>query len=242
MDMPPGPGRPTTLTEQLGRSIAGAIAAGNYAETAAAVNGISKDTFYRWLKLGARESRRLAEAYERGEEAEIDPSMEIYVSFSDSVQKAIELANLRDLNVIDKTAQGGLDEGWETIVTKKMPVVLENGTTLRDANGAVVFTQEETRTVRIGKTLPVWTAAAWRLERRDPGRFGRRIAAEVSGPGGAPLIPLASIRAALAEVDGVDPDKLDVGTAERATTDAGSGQIKRLPGGGSLEELPPEAG
>lgn len=234
-------GRPAMIDSDLVRKIAGAIAGGHYAETAAAVNGISKDTFYRWLKVGAREKRRIAEAIEDGQEdAVIDESLAIYVDFSDAVEKAVELANLRDMQVIDKTAQGGMDEGWETVVSRRVPVVLEGGVTATDATGAPIFTEEVTTTRRTGKTLPVWQAAAWRLERRDPGRFGRRIAAEVSGPGGQPLIPLAAIRAALAEIDGVELDQTEGGTAERATTSI-SGSVKRLPGGGSLEELPPDA-
>lgn len=50
-------GRPTIFTPALGAEIAALIEAGNYAETAAAVSGISKDTLYRWLKKGARQLR-----------------------------------------------------------------------------------------------------------------------------------------------------------------------------------------
>ena len=40
----------------------------------------------------------------------------------------------------------------------------------------------------IGKAAETeWTAAAWRLERKFPSRYGRRQAVEVSGPGGGPI-------------------------------------------------------
>lgn len=40
----------------------------------------------------------------------------------------------------------------------------------------------------IGKAAETeWTAAAWRLERKFPSRYGRRQAVEVSGPEGGPI-------------------------------------------------------
>jgi hypothetical protein len=60
-------------------------------ETAAAFCGISKDTFYRWLRL-----------------AESEESTELLQKLSDAVKKAMAEAELRDLNVIDSAAQAGI--------------------------------------------------------------------------------------------------------------------------------------
>lgn len=49
----------------------------------------------------------------------------------------------------------------------------------------------------IGKAAETeWTAAAWRLERKFPDRYGRRTKHEVSGPEGGP-IEVADVRAKL---------------------------------------------
>lgn len=48
-------GRPSKLTKQMHDSIVQSIAEGNYIETAAALNDVTKKTVYEWLKLGRRE-------------------------------------------------------------------------------------------------------------------------------------------------------------------------------------------
>jgi hypothetical protein len=47
------PRGPSKLTKKVSDAICDSIRAGNYMETAAAVAGVSKDTLYEWLKLGA---------------------------------------------------------------------------------------------------------------------------------------------------------------------------------------------
>ena len=44
-------GRPTKLTDEIQQAILDALSMGNFVETACAVAGIHKDTFYHWLKL-----------------------------------------------------------------------------------------------------------------------------------------------------------------------------------------------
>ncbi len=101
-------GRPCKLTPELQERIVQVIATGNYVETAAAFAGISKDTFYNWMKKGAR-----------GEGAK-------FVAFSDAIQKALAQAEIVDVAMIARAAESQ------------------------------------------------WQAAAWRLERRNPERWGRR--------------------------------------------------------------------
>ena len=79
------------LTEELIDRLAITIRSGAYIETAAAFCGISKDTFYRWLRL-----------------AESSESTDLLIKLSDAVKKAMAEAELRDLNVIDKAAQEGV--------------------------------------------------------------------------------------------------------------------------------------
>jgi hypothetical protein len=101
-------GRPTKLTPEVQKKIVDAIRAGNYMETAAAYAGISKDTFYRWLKRGARAKSG------------------IYKNFHDAVEKALAESEVRDVMII--------------------------------ANAAATD----------------WKAAAWRLERKFPERWGKK--------------------------------------------------------------------
>jgi transposase len=49
--------RPTKLTEAVQDKIVQAIRAGNYAEAAGRVAGISPSTYYRWLERGEREEQ-----------------------------------------------------------------------------------------------------------------------------------------------------------------------------------------
>jgi len=79
------------LSEDLIDRLAHTIRSGAYVETAAAFCGISKDTFYRWLRL-----------------ADTDASNELLVKLSDAVKKAMAEAELRDLKVIDTAAQNGV--------------------------------------------------------------------------------------------------------------------------------------
>ncbi|MBX2987871.1 MAG: hypothetical protein KF802_08225 [Bdellovibrionaceae bacterium] len=113
------------LTEQLIETIAQAIRVGAYVETAVALAGVSKDSFYRWLR-----------------QAESDDSTPLTVKLSDAVKKALAESEKRDLDVIDKAAQEG-----------------------------------------------EWTAAAWRLERKFPNKWGRqsKVQLEHTGMDGGPI-------------------------------------------------------
>ncbi|AFX99943.1 hypothetical protein [Bdellovibrio bacteriovorus] len=113
------------LTDQLIETIAQAIRVGSYVETAVALAGVSKDSFYRWLR-----------------QAESDDSTLLTVKLSDAVKKALAESEKRDLDVIDKAAQEG-----------------------------------------------EWTAAAWRLERKFPNKWGRqsKVQLEHTGMDGGPI-------------------------------------------------------
>lgn len=115
-------GRPTKLNEEVQNKIVQAVQAGNYIETAAAYAGINKSSFYEWLKRGEREKQRV----EKDSRLRVRKSEEDYVSFSNAIEKALAVSEMRDVLIIGKAAE----------------------------------TQ--------------WQAAAWRLERKFPKRWGKK--------------------------------------------------------------------
>lgn len=144
-------GRPTKLTEDLSARIVQYIRTGQYVETACAAVGLNKDTYYAWLRRAAayREERRLGARKRQGEE--------IYLLFSDAVERGLAEAEMRDVNII----------------------------------GAASASQ--------------WQAAAWRLERRHPQRWGRVERVQLSGPDGAPI---ATQDVPVDPLSRLDPSKL----------------------------------
>ena len=118
------------LTPELQDKILLHLRVGAYVETAAACAGIHKDTFYEWMKKGAR-------------------GLAPYRAFADSVHKAVAESESRDLATILKAAQSQ------------------------------------------------WQAAAWRLERRFPEKYGRndrmKIDAKIEHDGASLLTKLARL-------------------------------------------------
>ena len=84
-------GRKCKLTKDLQDQITLLIRAGNYTETSAAFCGISKDTFYDWLKKGAK-----------------NPNSK-FGRFSDAVGKAIAESEVRDVQKLAKAPE------WQTV-------------------------------------------------------------------------------------------------------------------------------
>lgn len=78
------------LTSELIETVSAAIRNGAYVETAVALAGISKDSFYRWLR-----------------DADGRNPNPMVVALSDAVKKALAEGEMRDLQVIDNAAQGG---------------------------------------------------------------------------------------------------------------------------------------
>ena len=64
------PGQPTVLTPQVQESIVNAIMAGSYIETAVAHAGIGRETYYGWMRAGAKGDDR-------------------YVAFAEAIKKAV---------------------------------------------------------------------------------------------------------------------------------------------------------
>lgn len=123
-------GRPIKLNAEVQADIVKAIKAGNYLETAAAYAGINKSTLHDWLRRGEREKQ----SREKGEVA--TEKEQIFVEFSDSVEKALAEAEVRDVYTISKAAESQ------------------------------------------------WQAAAWRLERKFPKKWGRKDYQKLEHSGG----------------------------------------------------------
>ena len=102
-------GRPTKLTADIQSEIVELIKAGNYIETACAVAGLHKSTFYDWMKI-----------------ADASTNKNKYTNFSDAVKKAMAWAEARDVAIIARHSE------------------------------------------------KYWQAAAWRLERKYPDKWGRQ--------------------------------------------------------------------
>ena len=102
-----GRGRPSVLTPEVQKTICEAIEDGCYVETAVSLAGISRPTFYVWLKKGAGG----------------DPK---YSDFVDTIKKAMAKSEHDAIQIINKAAEKN------------------------------------------------WTAAAWKLERRYPHKYGLR--------------------------------------------------------------------
>ena len=124
-------GRPSKLTPQLQEQIVAAIQRGCYVETAAAMNGIAKDTFYRWLKQGA--------AIAAEEQPCITPHDEAMRDFSDAIKIATAQAEFRDVLVIDEAAQNGQWQAAMTRLERKHPQRWGRKVALTDEKGGNFF-------------------------------------------------------------------------------------------------------
>ena len=104
------------LTTQLIEDVCLLLRRGSYIESAAAACGISKDTFYRWMKNGKSAQGN---------------NLEKELSYA--VLKSLAEAEMRDLEVIDKAALGtpdrlALDENGKILIdTKGNAIVAEYG-------------------------------------------------------------------------------------------------------------------
>jgi len=150
-------GRPVgtiKLTPQIQETIVTAIRCGNYLETAAAMAGIHKQTFYDWLHKGANAKKG-------------DKTTEVYKSFSDAVLKAMAESEAVAIAAIH---QAGMPRDVTKTRTVRKQLIVGDKPVL-DESGRPVFTTE---TITEVAREHDWRALAWRLERRFSKRWGRR--------------------------------------------------------------------
>jgi transposase-like protein len=158
-------GRRSKLTPEVQKRVCDALVAGGaYIETAAAFAGIARSTLYNWLKQGRADA-------EKGKENK-------YTAFVEAIDEALSRSEMNDLATISHHADGYLAE-------KKRVVRVPVG---KDDEGNPLYRVEETTEQAFKRD---WQAAAWRLERRYPTRWGRRLA--LAGNDGAPIAGRVSI-------------------------------------------------
>lgn len=126
VDRRPGNSGRVKLDDDLISRLADVVRAGNYIDVAASYLGISRQSFYRWM----REGRDIDRTIESGAATEdsLDDYSRLRLRLSRELDLALATAEVRDLALIGRAAE-------------------EN-----------------------------WTAAAWRLERKYPDRYGKRVA------------------------------------------------------------------
>lgn len=94
-------GRPDKLNKTLEEEIVKFLQLGNYVETVCAMVGLSKSTFYDWVKRGARESDRVS----KDGRLRIRKDERKYVEFSYAVKKAMAHSEVRDVALIGKASE-----------------------------------------------------------------------------------------------------------------------------------------
>ena len=127
------------LTNDLILQLSAILRRGAYIETAVVFCGISKDSFYRWMR-----------------EAEESTPGTLLWKLSEAVEVAKAEANLRDLMIIDRAAKG---------IPREY---------LLDGNGNFVLDELGQAIVKSYYVTPDWKAAAWKLERSQPKKWGKQ--------------------------------------------------------------------
>ncbi|MGV7002492.1 hypothetical protein ACWA2C_28040 [Priestia megaterium] len=93
------------MTPKIKKTIIEAVERGNYVETAAALAGVSRSTLYDWMRRGAREADRL----DKFPDEEVDPKEKPFLDFSDTLTRAMAVAEDKDIQNINKAAE----EDWK---------------------------------------------------------------------------------------------------------------------------------
>lgn len=146
-------GAPSKLNDENVKTITKLLSIGSYIDIASAFAGLHPRTVQFWIARGKAEPG--------GEHAQ----------FLHKVREALASSESRDLAVIDTVAQG------RAAKYREKPVKDKDGSILRYPDGKIVMELERDPDgfpILIHSELkPNWQAAAWKLERRSPQRWGR---------------------------------------------------------------------
>jgi hypothetical protein len=107
-------GRPSKLTKKIQDEIVATILRGAYIETAAAVAGINKTTFYDWLKRGRQVINTLEQAAE-GQQPDISAHDIDCAKFANAIEKASAASELADVELVTSAAESG---NWQASAWK----------------------------------------------------------------------------------------------------------------------------
>lgn len=166
------------LNDDLIEKICKQLQLGNYIETAVVMAGVSKQSFYTWIKIanGVKPSKSQAE-YKR------------CCKLLDAVERAQEEATTRDLLNIDKSAMGRMptydrypprsehnpDGTWIPARDDKGKIQINpktNEPIMIEVSGQIICDYKGKPIVADAGAPPDWKASAWRLEKRRPKQWG----------------------------------------------------------------------
>lgn len=186
--VPERTGRPTKLTDEIQEKILAAARGHQRVEVAAELAGITRQTFYNWLRIAARANAHLAKG---GSKSDLTSNECRYVEFSEALTQALAAAEGKAVHHV--LAAGSRP----SVETKRMKRYVG-----LDANGLPIYAEETTITER----PPDWRADAWWLENGPTlrGQYGSKRRVELTGPGGGPLELefIASLEALEAKIRG----------------------------------------
>lgn len=150
--------RKVTVADQIVQS----ITAGNYFEQSCAAAGVGKSTGYRWLREGALAARRL-EAGGTAKKAKLTANDLACMEFWHAVVEAEAMWEVAAVTTLEQLGRGGLTHVTET--------------ERRDPQGKLIDRTTKTETL-----APDVRVLLWRLERKFPERYGKRVEVTTSVP------------------------------------------------------------
>jgi hypothetical protein len=160
-DTVPATERAPARDRTIGDALCDFVRLGHFLETACALCGVNAGTVRDWIRTGARAVQRLDAGASR---RDLSAHQRRCADFSAAVVRALGEAEHRDVQRLALLGGGGLPQ--RTVVEE-----LE-----LDQDGQERLVKRTTRTT---ETLPDGATLRWRLERRFPDRWGRRVEVDV---------------------------------------------------------------
>jgi len=101
------PWRPTKLTHELISQADTLLRAGNWVDTVAQMLGVTRRTFYNWLKRGEEEALRLEDG------GDMDEDENIFADFFHTVERARAFAEVNSVRVLRTGASQRIEGDWK---------------------------------------------------------------------------------------------------------------------------------
>jgi hypothetical protein len=114
-------GRPTVLTSELIKEIVGLLRGGCFVETAVATVGISKNTFYEWLRKAATLEKFQSDARAKGETFQAANDDLLLLDFQDAIKRASALAECDALKQIHRAGKAGHWQACAWFLERRWP-------------------------------------------------------------------------------------------------------------------------